>query len=46
MDRFTKEMYAEGQRRMDYLVETYGINPNLSKYLKEGKVQFTRDYTG
>lgn len=41
MSRFTKEMYAEGQRRMDYLVGMYGLNPNLSKYLEEGKVYYS-----
>lgn len=41
MRQFTNEMYAEGQRRMDSLVEMYGLNPNLSKYLKEGKVYYS-----
>lgn len=41
MNKFTKEMYEEGRRRMEYLIEMYGLYPNLSKYLKERNVYYS-----
>ena len=39
--KFRVEIYNEAQRRMDYLIEMYGINPNLGKYLKEGRIYYS-----
>lgn len=39
--KFKYKVYEEAQRRMNYLIEMYGINPNLGKYLKEGRVYYS-----